>query len=192
MGGIKEKSGGLGRALIRKHSQMVQQSKEKGLALRLQQRKVIESVTDISDIDAAVEQAEEAALLYSSENPGPILRIDPDRGVIRTEERKRLQKEEAALHANNLRVPRRPTWHSKMSAEELDVAEKQAFLSWRRSLASLEENENLVLTPFEKNLDIWRQLWRVLERSDLLVMVVLMPGILCFTTVLILRHMHGR
>ncbi|KAG0467791.1 hypothetical protein HPP92_017119 [Vanilla planifolia] len=172
MGGSKEKSGGLGRALIRKHSQMVQQSKEKGLALRLQQRKVIESVTDISDIDAAVEQAEEAALLYSSENPGPILRIDLDRGVIRTEERKRLQKEEAALHANNLRVPRRPPWHSKMSAEELDVAEKQAFLSWRRSLASLEENENLVLTPFEKNLDIWRQLWRVLERSDLLVMVV--------------------
>ncbi|VAI21444.1 unnamed protein product [Triticum turgidum subsp. durum] len=36
----------------------------------------------------------------------------------------------------------------------------------------LQENEELVLTPFEKNLDIWRQLWRVLERSDLLVMVV--------------------
>uniref|UniRef100_A0A0D3DYF1 Uncharacterized protein n=1 Tax=Brassica oleracea var. oleracea TaxID=109376 RepID=A0A0D3DYF1_BRAOL len=31
----------------------------------------------------------------------------------------------------------------------------------------LEENEKLVLTPFEKNLDICRQLWRVLERSDL-------------------------
>lgn len=31
----------------------------------------------------------------------------------------------------------------------------------------LEENEKLVLTPFEKNLDMWRQLWRVLERSDL-------------------------
>ncbi|CAF2116203.1 hypothetical protein HID58_083783 [Brassica napus] len=36
----------------------------------------------------------------------------------------------------------------------------------------LEENEKLVLTPFEKNLDICRQLWRVLERSDLIVMVV--------------------
>ncbi|KAL0655667.1 hypothetical protein Bca4012_076251 [Brassica carinata] len=36
----------------------------------------------------------------------------------------------------------------------------------------LEENEKLVLTPFEKNLDIWRQFWRVLERSDLIVMVV--------------------
>uniref|UniRef100_A0A0E0JB07 Uncharacterized protein n=1 Tax=Oryza nivara TaxID=4536 RepID=A0A0E0JB07_ORYNI len=30
----------------------------------------------------------------------------------------------------------------------------------------LEENDKLVLTPFEKNVDIWRQLWRVLERSD--------------------------
>uniref|UniRef100_A0A0E0PRQ6 Uncharacterized protein n=1 Tax=Oryza rufipogon TaxID=4529 RepID=A0A0E0PRQ6_ORYRU len=31
----------------------------------------------------------------------------------------------------------------------------------------LEENDKLVLTPFEKNVDIWRQLWRVLERSVL-------------------------
>lgn len=35
------------------------------------------------------------------------------------------------------------------------------------NLYRLEENEKLVLTPFEKNLDIWRQLWRVVERSDL-------------------------
>jgi hypothetical protein len=34
-------------------------------------------------------------------------------------------------------------------------------------LFRLEENKKLVLTPFEKNLDIWRQLWRVVERSDL-------------------------
>lgn len=26
-----------------------------------------------------------------------------------------------------------------------------------------------VLTPFEKNLEVWRQLWRVLERSDIVV-----------------------
>ncbi|KAK4482755.1 hypothetical protein RD792_009923 [Penstemon davidsonii] len=66
----------------------------------------------------------------------------------------------------------RPPWNAKMSVEELDSNENESFLEWRRSLARLEENENLVLTPFEKNLDIWRQLWRVLERSDLLVMVV--------------------
>lgn len=32
--------------------------------------------------------------------------------------------------------------------------------------------ERLVLTPFEKNLEVWRQLWRVVERSDILVQVV--------------------
>uniref|UniRef100_A0A0D3D4H2 Uncharacterized protein n=1 Tax=Brassica oleracea var. oleracea TaxID=109376 RepID=A0A0D3D4H2_BRAOL len=52
---------------------------------------------------------------------------------------------------------------SEISVEELDANEKQTFLNWRRMF----ENEKLVLTPFEKNLDIWRQFWRVLERSDL-------------------------
>jgi ribosome biogenesis GTPase A len=28
------------------------------------------------------------------------------------------------------------------------------------------------MTPFEKNLEVWRQLWRVLERSDAVVQVV--------------------
>ncbi|KAK8967851.1 hypothetical protein KSP40_PGU016490 [Platanthera guangdongensis] len=172
MGGAKEKSGAVGRALIRKHNQMVLQSKEKGHALRLQQRKILHSVTDISDIDAVADQAEEAALLYSAENPAPTLPVDLDGSGMTSEERGRLQKEEEAVHASSLRVPRRPPWNSRMSAEELDVNERQAILLWRRSLARLEENESLVLTPFEKNLDIWRQLWRVLERSDLLVMVV--------------------
>ncbi|XP_020596228.1 LOW QUALITY PROTEIN: GTPase LSG1-1-like [Phalaenopsis equestris] len=175
MRGKRDKSGGLGRALVRMHNQMVKQSKEKSHSLHLHQRKVLESVTEISDIDAVVEQAEEAALLYSADNPAPTLCIDLDGSRVTTEERRRLrkrQKEEEALYASSLRVPRRPPWNSRMSAEELDVKERQAFLVWRRSLARLEENEKLVITPFEKNIDIWRQLWRVLERSDLLVMVV--------------------
>lgn len=28
------------------------------------------------------------------------------------------------------------------------------------------------MTPFERNLEIWRQLWRVLERSDVIVQVI--------------------
>ncbi len=28
------------------------------------------------------------------------------------------------------------------------------------------------MTPFERNLEVWRQLWRVLERSQLLVQIV--------------------
>jgi hypothetical protein len=46
-------------------------------------------------------------------------------------------------------------------------------------LCRLEGNDKLVLTPFEKNIDIWRQLWRVLERSDLV--SVSLPSLLVAT-----------
>ncbi|CAN6847897.1 unnamed protein product [Brassica oleracea] len=76
-----------------------------------------------------------------------------------------LNAEELAI--SKLGLPRPPRI-SEMLVEELDANEKQAFLNWRRMFVRLEENEKLVLTPFEKNLDIWRQLWQVLERSDLM------------------------
>ena len=36
----------------------------------------------------------------------------------------------------------------------------------------MEEDEGLLLTPYEKNLEVWRQLWRVIERSQLIVQIV--------------------
>lgn len=36
----------------------------------------------------------------------------------------------------------------------------------------LAERSNLLLTPFERNIQLWRQLWRVLERSHLIVQIV--------------------
>lgn len=50
--------------------------------------------------------------------------------------------------------------------------EREEFLEWRRSLAMLQEVEELMLTPYEKNLEFWRQLWRVVERSDVIVQIV--------------------
>ncbi|XP_061356855.1 GTPase LSG1-2-like [Gastrolobium bilobum] len=163
----KNEKTGLGRSLVKQHNQMIQQTKEKG---RFYRKKVLESFTEVSDIDAIIEQAHEP--------PPPTLLIKPideaqaQAHDLTPEEIRKQQKIEEALHATSLRVPRRPTWNSHMSVEELHANETQAFLVWRRSLARLEENKKLVLTPFEKNLDIWRQLWRVVERSDLLVMVV--------------------
>ncbi|XP_030522300.1 GTPase LSG1-2 [Rhodamnia argentea] len=170
----KNEKTGLGRALVKHHNQMIQQSKEKGRSYR--NKKVLESVTDVSNIDAVIDQGEEAELLLAADRSRPDLPIRLDSGSstsgMTPEKRREEQKKEEALHASSLRVPRRPPWSPSMSVEELDANERQAFLVWRRNLARLEENEKLVLTPFEKNLDIWRQLWRVVERSDLLVMVV--------------------
>lgn len=77
-----------------------------------------------------------------------------------------------ATHRDKLKVPRRPPWTKDMHPEVLDQNERRSFLEWRRALAMVEEDERLTLTPFEKNLEIWRQLWRVCERSDIVVQVV--------------------
>jgi large subunit GTPase 1 len=37
---------------------------------------------------------------------------------------------------------------------------------------SLEEEMDMVLTPYERNLEVWRQLWRVCERSDIVIQIV--------------------
>ena len=70
-----------------------------------------------------------------------------------------------------LPIPRRPEW-TGLSPEQLREAENKSFLEWRRSLASLQEETDCVVTPYEKNLEFWRQLWRVIERSDLIVQIV--------------------
>lgn len=77
-----------------------------------------------------------------------------------------------------LKVPRRPKWDETTTPEELDRAEKEAFLNWRRDIANLTEARNnnkdndASVTPFEKNIEVWRQLWRVIERVDIVVQIV--------------------
>ncbi|KAJ2332203.1 hypothetical protein GGI00_002894 [Coemansia sp. RSA 2681] len=71
-----------------------------------------------------------------------------------------------------LRVPRRPAWDHTTTAAALHRAERDGFMAWRRDLAMLQEEEGLLLTPFERNLEVWRQLWRVIERSHLVVQIV--------------------
>ena len=72
----KNEKTGLGRALVRQHNQMIQQSKEKGYFYRNQHKKVLESVTEVSDIDAIIEQADEADRLFTQDHPAPNLLIN--------------------------------------------------------------------------------------------------------------------
>jgi ribosome biogenesis GTPase A len=83
-------------------------------------------------------------------------------------------------------------WNDSTTAEQLHRLEKDEFLAWRRdiAMAELEHGGGLAgsadgqsdtpgggapvaaVTPFEKNIEVWRQLWRVVERSDVLVQIV--------------------
>lgn len=60
-----------------------------------------------------------------------------------------------------------------MTSVEINNQENIAFLQWRREIASIEENNvTLAITPFEKNIEVWRQLWRVIERAHVLLQIV--------------------
>jgi large subunit GTPase 1 len=71
-----------------------------------------------------------------------------------------------------LPIPRRPMWTREMSAEQVDQNEREAFVEWRRGLAEQESDEQAAMSPFERNIDVWRQLWRTVERADVIVQIV--------------------
>lgn len=81
-------------------------------------------------------------------------------------------KEALPEHLAKLPIPKRPQWNKTMTKQQIDQNEKEAFLTWRRGFVDLEENYDISLTPFEKNIEFWRQLWRVVEKSDVVVQVV--------------------
>ena len=91
--------------------------------------------------------------------------------ILTAEEEAALMKKFEALQIK-LKLPRRPKWHSEMAKEELHALEDQEFLNWRSNLAEIEETQDLLMTPFEKNLYVWKELWRVVEKGDLVVQIV--------------------
>lgn len=46
------------------------------------------------------------------------------------------------------------------------------YLTSSLNTLRLQDHDKFLLTPFERNIEVWRQLWRVLERSHLVVQIV--------------------
>ncbi|XP_013855324.1 large subunit GTPase 1 homolog isoform X1 [Austrofundulus limnaeus] len=179
----KKKAGGgagLGRALIKERLHANRGNKKVDSWLHTSElndgydwgRLNLQSVTEQNSMDDFLATAELAGTEFVAEKLN--IRFVPAEaraGLLTAEEKARLKK----LHEENkhfLRIPRRPHWDESTAPEVLQQAEKYSFLEWRRELARLEEEQKLILTPFERNLEFWRQLWRVIERSDVVVQIV--------------------
>uniref|UniRef100_A0A8C9VV47 Large subunit GTPase 1 homolog n=1 Tax=Scleropages formosus TaxID=113540 RepID=A0A8C9VV47_SCLFO len=132
----------------------------------------LQSVTEQSSLDEFLSTAALAGTEFAAEKLNiKFVAAEARAGLLSAEEKERLQN----LHEENkrfLRIPRRPHWDDGTTPEALQQAERDTFLTWRRELARLEEEQKLILTPYERNLDFWRQLWRVIERSDVVVQIV--------------------
>ncbi|KAJ7630761.1 hypothetical protein FB45DRAFT_793431 [Roridomyces roridus] len=168
---------GLGRAIINRKAKDAKRMQESGMYISdLDSTSRLKSVTQEGDLDEFLNTAQLAGTDFTAERRNVKI-IQQSAGssqnpylLSEQEEISTLQKHQE--NKKRLRVPRRPAWTRSMTPAELEKQEKTAFLDWRRGLASLQEEDNFLLTPFERNLEVWRQLWRVLERSHLVVQIV--------------------
>ncbi|CAB5213507.1 unnamed protein product [Rhizophagus irregularis] len=74
------------------------------------------------------------------------------------------------IYTTVIDFPKRPSWHYGMTKEELESNEEHYFRQWLDDVYNKYPREELSF--FEHNLDVWRQLWRVLEISDIILIVV--------------------
>lgn len=158
------KNSNLGKALIRKQNKVIKSTTslhttEDGPSLK--------SIIDQNNLDEFMSIAALANKQFTAERQVKIIsetRIVENNPKISSKD---LQ------NYRHLQLPYRPHWVQGITPEQLEELEKKSFLEWRRGLALTEESEiNSVVTPFEKNLEVWRQLWRVIERSDVVCQIV--------------------
>uniref|UniRef100_A0A7S2WHR1 CP-type G domain-containing protein n=1 Tax=Mucochytrium quahogii TaxID=96639 RepID=A0A7S2WHR1_9STRA len=187
--GKKSKNGALGKSLSnamrrsktgkRKNRQAMEREDEAIAALGFQS--VVgtsKSITETGELESFLAEAVMSGRKFEAVRQSRVIDlgsiVEDAPGVTNEELENRLDSDGNVLFDfRDLPIPRRPAWTREMTAEELDRKEKDNFLRWRRSIADLESRNNeLQVTPFEKNIDYWRQLWRVVERSDVVVQVV--------------------
>ncbi|KAF2811493.1 P-loop containing nucleoside triphosphate hydrolase protein [Mytilinidion resinicola] len=132
------------------------------------------SVTEQGALDEFLSTADLAGTDFTAEkmNNVKIIHRDQKNPYLLSSAEERTLSKKHKENKSRLTVPRRPKWDEKTTPQELDRLEKASILDWRRGLAELQETSDLLMTPFERNLEVWRQLWRVIERSDLVVQIV--------------------
>lgn len=130
------------------------------------------SITEQTHVEEFLNTAELAGREFQAEKLNiHFVRPTLTQGLL-TEAEKKVVKEAQEKNKTLLRIPRRPPWDRTTTVEELMDFERSSFLEWRRTLVELEEVQGITLTPYERNLEFWRQLWRVIERSDVVVQIV--------------------
>ncbi|EDR24511.1 hypothetical protein, conserved [Entamoeba dispar SAW760] len=166
----------LGKALKRANVRERQQRRKQDLEGKKQMEGIhvdgkagSQSVTEASDLQELVDNAAAINEAFAVEKQYNVVY---NKKAITTvtemsnEELEEIRKKYALI------VPRRPAWTPDMTAEELDRVEQKSFMEWKKQLYELQNESKLLLTPYEKNIQFWRQLWRTCEQSDVILQIV--------------------
>ena len=69
-------------------------------------------------------------------------------------------------------MPRRPAWSYEISSGRLHHREAQSFKQWLNDVQEMIQARGGYPPAYETNLQVWRQLWRVLEKCTVAVCVI--------------------
>lgn len=76
----------------------------------------------------------------------------------------------SGIPVTDVDMPKRPEWHSDMTPQELNSQEQKYFNNYLNELFAKSTSEH-PLSYFDLNLETWRQLWRVIEMSDIVLLI---------------------
>src|SRR5690606_11367649 len=79
------------------------------------------------------------------------------------------QSANSGVPVSDLDMPKRPPWSPTMSPQELNTQEQKYFNNYLNELFA--NNGDKPMSYFDLNLETWRQLWRVVEMSDIVLLV---------------------
>lgn len=79
---------------------------------------------------------------------------------------------DADAPAISLDMPKRPAWNKTFTREQLDRQEQIYFKNFIDEMLHEATLKDKKLSYFDLNLDTWRQLWRVLEMSEIVTIIV--------------------
>ncbi|XP_033643321.1 guanine nucleotide-binding protein-like 1 [Asterias rubens] len=68
-----------------------------------------------------------------------------------------------------LDMPKRPPWDYSLTKEKLEAREEAVFQEYLKKIFTIYPTKQLSF--FEINLETWRQIWRVLEMSDIILLI---------------------
>ena len=175
--GRKKNATDLGRSLVRKH----ERRRTDGVSSRHTTEANPVSVTENTSVDEFLANAEAAQRTFEAERGNARIVRHQEQEDLEEEEWDTEEEEEVKGGGDEdedddtttgfFSIPKKPHWNRTQSPEDFQQSEQDSFLRWKRKLNRIQLRHK-DLPPFEKNIEFWRQLWKIVEISDVVVQVV--------------------
>ena len=155
-------------------NEIIKEKEKKGkLKSKLETQNAIEDYGNLTELSNKKFEVIPEQIALQAVNSINIIPINQSNNILINNS---LKNSELKINDNEIQflsIPKRPKWNKTIKKEDYQKMEKESFLAWRKNLAEEEmKNINLTISPFEKNFEVWKQLWIVVDKCQILFQIV--------------------